>query len=69
MLGFDTAYHHTTAETSIKETALPGNRIILTRKTNFSSTDNKLTFMFIKDNAPEEQLRQVIAHYKIKKNS
>ena len=67
MLGFDTAYHHNSAETAITEPALLGNRIILTRKTNFPVTDKNIYSLFILDNDPNEQLRQVLSHYKINK--
>jgi len=67
MLGFDTAYHHSSTKISIVKTALHENRIILTRKTNFSVSDKNIYSLFILDNDPDEQLRQVLSHYKFNK--
>lgn len=68
MLGLDTAYHITAAEKKIITVALKENRIILTRKTNFPVTDKNIPSLFIVDNGPEQQIRQVVSHYNINRS-
>ena len=68
MLGLDTAYHITAAAEKIITVALKENRIILTRKTNLPVTDKNIPFLFIMNNDPKQQIRQVISHFKINRS-
>ena len=67
MLGLDTTYHEPTAKEGIIISALKENRIVLTRRTNHPTAAEHIDLIFIKDNDPENQIRQVIKHLKITK--
>lgn len=69
MLGIDTAYLNKIDEDSIITSAIKENRLILTRRANFPVPDKRFSMLFIKDNDPKGQIRQVISSFKIHRDS
>jgi uncharacterized protein with PIN domain len=67
MLGIDTTYHNNITAEYLIAAALKENRIVLTRKTAFSISNNAVPVLFILDNNPKNQLRQTVSHFKINK--
>ncbi|MCX5899318.1 MAG: Mut7-C RNAse domain-containing protein [Proteobacteria bacterium] len=61
MLGFDTLYARPLSPQALMQTAFDQQRIILSRRTVFSKSASALSSVSIRSNAPEEQLREVIA--------
>jgi len=68
MLGIDTAYHNNIKEEYLITTSLKENRIVLTRKTKFRFSDKTTPALFILDNNPKNQLRQVVSHFRINRD-
>jgi len=66
ILGFDTLYYRNKEDDKLLELALKENRQILTRKTILKGRkDIKHQLLFIIDNDPLKQLKEVIEHYKL----
>jgi len=66
ILGFDTLYYRDTRDATLLELALKENRQILTRKTSLTThKDIKNQLLFIHENDPLKQLREVIEYYKL----
>jgi uncharacterized protein with PIN domain len=67
ILGFDTLYYRDKGHDKLLELAVKENRQILTRKTSLRNhKDIKNQLLFIKENDPVKQLREVIRHYNLK---
>ena len=65
MLGIDAACKNLASDENIISSAINENRIILSRRTDFQAADKNIHFLFIKDNSPDSQIRQVISSLKI----
>jgi hypothetical protein len=68
ILGFDTLYYRTGSLTKLVEWAEKENRIILTRNHKLKDLLAGTNFLFITQNQPRLQLREVIQAYQIKIN-
>jgi uncharacterized protein with PIN domain len=68
MLGLDTLYNYNITEELLIAAALKENRIVLTRKTAFPLSNITVAVLFILDNNPKNQLRQIVSHFKINKD-
>jgi len=68
ILGFDTAYQSSLKQEDILSSARKENRIILTRKANFSAKNEHPSVLFINDNDPNKQIKKVLSHFKIKRD-
>jgi uncharacterized protein len=60
MLGFDTVYFAQTDVSALIEKGRQEKRIIFSRNTKFKPTDDFPDFVFINDDQPDKQLREVI---------
>lgn len=69
MLGIDTTYHNNITGDNLISVSLKENGIILTRKTERPYSDKATPVLFILDNNPNNQLKQVVSHYKINRNT
>ncbi len=58
--GLNTSYHNNITENNFIAVALQENRIVLTRKTAFPDTNKNIPVLFILDNNPENQFKQVV---------
>jgi uncharacterized protein with PIN domain len=67
MLGIDTSYHNNITEESLLAAALKENRLVLTRKTAFPISNKTIPVLYILDNNPKNQLKQLVSHFKITK--
>jgi uncharacterized protein with PIN domain len=66
ILGFDTLYYRNKEDNKLLELAMEENRQILTRKTSLKTRkDIKSHLLFINENEPLKQLKEVIEHYKV----
>ena len=66
ILGFDTLYYRNKEDDKLLELALSENRLILTSKTSLKGRkDIKHQLLFIIDNDPLKQLKEVIEHYNL----
>ena len=66
ILGFDTLYYRNKEDDKLLELAFKENRQILTRKTSLKERkDIKHHLLFIYENNPLKQLKEVIAYYKL----
>ena len=68
MLGIDTTYHNNITVEYLIGATFKENRIVLTRKTAFPISNNAGPVLFILDNNPKNQLRQIVSHFKINKD-
>ncbi len=60
MLGFDTLYARLLSPQALIQKALEQQRIILTRRTVFPKSTAADSIVYIRSNAPKEQLREVM---------
>jgi uncharacterized protein with PIN domain len=65
-LGYDTLFQLTIEDGELVALALKENRIILSRDTKLSRFKIKDKYLLIQSERPLEQLKQVIAHFKLK---
>ena len=66
ILGFDTLYYHNKEDDKLLELALSENRLILTRKTSLKEREDiKHQLLFIINNDPLKQLKEVLQHYNL----
>jgi len=67
ILGYDTLYYRDREQDKLLELAMKENRHILTRKTSLKNRkDLKNLLLFIKENDPVKQLKEVIDYYNLK---
>jgi uncharacterized protein len=60
MLGFDTLYSRLLSPQALMQMAWEQQRIILTHRTVFPKSTAPVSIVYIRSNAPKEQLREVI---------
>jgi len=66
MLGYDTVYHKEISDSKLIEIALSEKRTILTRDTHLIKMKIVKDYYLVRDDNPENQLKNVIEHFTLK---
>jgi len=69
MLGIDTTYHNNIIDKDLVAASIKENLTVLTRKTSRPYSNKAIPVLFILNNDPKNQLRQVVSQYKINRNT